>query len=186
MSKKEEPFMAPEYQSIRMYAPRSNIFVFPFMGVLFLSLAGVAFVFADHQIAAYVLSVCFTVGGFWFLSLPWWKLIHTPTLIIDSEGIRSYHPFNRWEVKWEEIDAIYSHSHRTAFAIDLSPTGLRAYFSRQGGRIPRWLDPMVPQQVLANQGTNLALPIDQLLAQIREKFAVQLERYHIELDDGNA
>jgi len=92
--------MAPEDQSIRVYAPRSNIFVFPFMGVLFLSLAGVAFVFANHQLAAYVLSVCCIVGGFWFLSLPWWKLIHTPTLVIDSEGIRRSHPFSRWEVKW--------------------------------------------------------------------------------------
>ncbi len=44
----------------------------------------------------------------------------------------------------------------------------------------------MPQQVCVTQGTNLALPIDQLLAQIREKFAVQLERYHIELDDGNS
>lgn len=177
--------MAPEDQSIRVYAPRSNILVFPFMGVVFLSTAAVALVFADHQAAAYVLSVCFTVGGCWVLSLPWWKLIYTPTLMINSEGIHSYHPFNRWEVKWEEIAAIYSHSHGTAFAIDLSPAGLRPYFSRQGGRIPRRLDPTVPQQVLVNQGTNLSLPVDQLLAQMREKFAVQLEHYHIELDDGN-
>lgn len=45
---------------------------------------------------------------------------------------------------------------------------------------------MVSQQVLSNQGTNLSLPIDQLLAQSREKFAVQLEHYYIALDDGNA
>lgn len=177
--------MAPDYQSICGYVSRSNIFAFPVLGFLYLFLAGIVFVYADHQIAAFVLSVCFTVGGFWVLSLPWWKLINTPVLIIDNEGIRSRHPFNRWEVKWEEIDAIYSHSHGTAFAIDLSPTGLRAYFSRQGGRIPRWLDPTMPQQVLANQGMNLSLPIDQLLAQMREKFAVQLEHYHIVLDDGN-
>lgn len=178
--------MATEDQCIRVYAPRSNILVFPFMGVLFLSFAGVALVFANHQIAAFVVSACFTVFGFWFLLLPWWKLIHTPTLIIDSEGLRCHHPFNRWEVKWEEIDAIYAHSHGTAFAIDLSPTGLLSYFARQGGRIPRWLDSTVPQQVLANQGTNHALTIDQLFAQIREKFGLQLEHYHIILDGGNA
>lgn len=179
--------MATEDQSIRVYASRSTILVFPFMVVPLWFLAGVVFVSADHQqLVTYILSVCFTVGGLWFLSLPWWKLIHTPTLIIDSEGFRNSHPFNRWEVKWEEITAIYSNAHRTAFAIDLSPTGLRAYFSRQGGRIPRWLDSTVPQQVLANQGTHLSLPVDQLLAQIREKFAVQLEHYQIEFDDGTS
>lgn len=178
--------MAPEDQSIRVYAPRSNILVFPFMGILCLSIAGVALVFADHQAAAYVSSVCFAAGGCWFLALPWWKLIHTPTLVIDSEGIRMYHPFSRWEVKWDEIDAIYSLTHGTAFAIDLSPTGLRSSFARQGRRIPRWLDLTRPQQVCVTQGVNLALSIDQLLAQIREKCAVQLEHYHIVLDDGNS
>jgi hypothetical protein len=178
--------MSIEQQRIFVYAPRSTIFVFPFMGALCFSIAGVAFVFANHQVAAYVSSVCFTVGGFWFLSLPWWKLIHTPALVIDREGIRTFHPFNRWEIKWDEIAVIYSLTHGTTFAIDLSPTGLRSYFSRQGGRIPRWLDLTVPQQVCVTQGTNLALPIDQLLTQIREKFAVQLEHYQIELDDGTS
>ena len=69
------------------------------MGVLCLPIGVGAFVFSDLQIGAFV-------GGFWFLSLPWWKLIHTPTLVIDREGVRKYHPFSRWEVKWDEIDAI--------------------------------------------------------------------------------
>mgnify|MGYP001288034498 CR=1 FL=1 len=176
--------MTSEQQRIDVYVPRSNTLTFILVGVMCLSIGGGALVFADHQVAAYVLGVFFFVGGFWFLSFPW-KLIHTPTLIIDSEGIRSHHPFARWEVKWDEIDAIYSLSHGTAFAIDLSPTGLLSYFSRQGGRIPRWLDLTVPQQVSVTPGVNLAIPIDQLLAQIREKFGVQLEHYHIVLDDGN-
>ncbi len=33
--------------------------------------------------------------------------------------------------------------------------------------------------------TNLPLPVDQLLALIRERFSTQLEQYRIVLDDGN-
>jgi hypothetical protein len=44
----------------------------------------------------------------------------------------------------------------------------------------------MPQQVCVEQGVNLSLPINQLLVQIREKFGVQLEHYHIVLDDGNS
>ena len=143
----------------------------------------VLLVSADNHFVAFLFSVLFILGGFWFgLFFPW-KLVHNPTLMIDSESIRSQHPFFRFQVKWEEIDAIYQISHGTAFALDLSPTGLLSYFSRQGERIPRRLDPTVPQQVLVIQGTNLSLPIDQLLAQIRERFAVQLEHYNIELSD---
>lgn len=170
-------------QNILVYVPRSNVFAAILIGSICLFMGIVSLVLADKQIYAFVFGVLFILGGLWLGSFVTWQMVHRPTLIIDSEGIRSQHSLSRFEVKWSEIDAIYQINYGTAFAIDLSPMGLLSYFSRQGSRIPRHLDPTIPQQAVVVQGVNLALPIDQLLAQIRERFSDQLARYNIDLDD---
>jgi hypothetical protein len=175
--------MATENQEMKVYAPRSNVFGGILMGIMGLSLGIICLLLADGHLIAFLLSFLFILGGIWLGPFFVWKLLRNPILIINNEGIREQHPFSHAQIKWNEIDSIYGINYDTAFAIDLSPTGLRSYFSRQGRRIPRRWDTTVPQQVLIIQAINLPLPIDQLLAQIREHFSLQLEHYHIDLDD---
>lgn len=169
-------------QEMRVYAPQSRVFWSILIGIMCLSLGITFFFLAQGQFPAFLASFLFILGGLWSGLFFAWKLICDPSLIIDSEGIRCQHPFSRFQVKWDEIDAIYRISYGTAFAIDLSPTGILSYFARRGWRIPRWLDPTVPQQVIVVQGNQLSLPIDQLLVQISERFFAQLELYHIDME----
>lgn len=107
-------------------------------------------------------------------------MLYTPALIIGERGIRSLRPLHI-EIKWEEIDSIYVY--RDAFAVDLSPSGLVSYFARQGKRPPRGLDITELQMAFSIRGANLPIPVDQLLGWIRERFSLQLERYHIEMEN---
>jgi hypothetical protein len=85
---------------------------------------------------------------------------------------------------WEEMDSIYRISAKGGvFIIDASPTGLIGTSSRSGKHIPRRIDITAPQLALGIPAANLPIPIDQLLAQIREQFSAQLERYNIYLGD---
>lgn len=108
--------------------------------------------------------------------------------MINAEGICSLHPMLRTKIKWEEIDFIYRINRRkgAVFAVDLSPAGLISFFSRQGRGIPGYLNISEPQLALGIPETNLPLPVDQLLAQIRERFSAQLAYYHIDVDDRHA
>ena len=69
--------------------------------------------------------------------------------------------------------------------MDASPAGLIALSSRKGWNMPQSMDITVSQEALSMPSTNLPLPVDQLLALIRERFSTQLEQYHIVLDDGH-
>ncbi len=113
-------------------------------------------------------------------------MLHDPVLIINTDGISSQHPFFRTQIKWEEIDSIYQIERKngTVFAVNLSPTGLVSFLSRQGKGVPRRLNIAVPQLALGILDTNLPIPVDQLLAQICERFSAQLERYSINLESG--
>ncbi|HEU5376791.1 MAG TPA: hypothetical protein VFV38_15250 [Ktedonobacteraceae bacterium] len=176
---------ATENQSIILYAPRSNIIGGALIGIICLSI-GVALPFlAGRQPPIFLLSPFFVLGGIWFVLIFLWKLLRNPILSIDSQGISSRHPFSRTQIKWEEIDSIYQINNGAAFAVDLSPVGFVSFFSRRDGRIPQHLDLTTPHQAFVVQGINLSLPVDQLLAQIRERFSDQLERYNIYLNDGH-
>jgi hypothetical protein len=170
-----------EQQNIVLDTPRSNLFVAFFMGIS-LPIGVLLPFFAGWQLPTLGVSILLIIAGISFLILGW-RLLHTPVLIINAEGINSMHPLLRCTVKWDEIHAIYSFRHGTVFAIDLSPAGLVSFFARQGKPIPRYLDITTSQQVLGIQSANLSLPVGHLLAQIREQFADHIEYYHILLDD---
>ncbi len=174
-----------QHQEIVLYAPQSNRIGALLVGMILLVL-GVGFlVFVGWQLPVLGASLACFIGSALMLILCW-NLTHTPVLIINVEGIFSLRPMLRIALKWEEIDAIYRCLRtRTslAFAVDLSPTGLASFFARQGKRIPPQLDATAPRLALSIPQSNLSLPVEQLLAQIREKFATQLELYQIVLDD---
>lgn len=174
---------ANEYRDIVLPVPRSNLYVVLFMGI-FLPIGVLLPFLAGWQLPVLGLSLFLSFAGIFFL-VPGWKLLHTPVLVINEKGVDSLHPWFRCTIMWDEIDAIYSIGHGIAFAVDLSPAGLVSFFARQRKSIPPRLDMTVPQLALSIQAANLPLPVDQLLAQIREYFPDQLERYHIDLDDGH-
>ncbi len=172
-----------EQQNIVLPVPRSNLIPGFFLGI-FLPVGFLIPFLAGWQLPALDISLFSIFAGINGLVLTW-KLLHTPTLVINEEGICSLHPLARSTIKWEEVDALYSTNHGTMFAVDLSPAGLVSFFSRQGKSIPRRLNVTVPQLALGIQAINLPIPVDQLLAQIRARFSDQLERYHIDLDDNS-
>jgi hypothetical protein len=176
---------ATQDQDIIVYASRSDILTGILIGVFCLLLGIVILFLGKWQFPALGASLVFIIGSVlsWIFA---WKMVHHPLFIINAEGIRSLHPMLRIDIKWEEIDAIYRINTRTAivFAVDLSSTGLNAFFARKGKRIPWRLDTTVPQLALGIRQSNLPLPVDQLLTQIHERFSAQIEHYHIYLDGG--
>jgi len=172
---------ATESQDIILYVPKSNVFTAALMGICLLTGLALPF-FVGWQFPVLLCSLVFIIlgGPGPFLI---WRTVHDPILVINAEGIFSRASFF---VKWEEVDSIYNlHArNRTAFAVDVSPSGVLAFFARRGMRIPGRMDVTVPQQALVIDSTNLPLPVDQLLSLIRERFSAQLERYKIDLDDG--
>lgn len=171
-----------ESQDIILYVPKSNVFTAVLMG-LCLILGFILPFLVGWQLPVLLYSLFFIIIGGGLGPFIVWKMFHDPILVINSEGIFSRASFL---VKWEEIDSIYSlHARRrSAFAVDVSPTGVLTFFPRRGMHIPRRMDVTVPQQALVIFSTNLPLPVDQLLTLIRERFAAQLERYNIVVDDG--
>lgn len=174
---------ATESQDIILYVPKSNVFTAILMGLCLLLGLILPFL-VGWQLPVVLCSIFFILIGGGLGPFVIWKMFHDPILSITSEGIFSRASFL---VKWEEIDSIYSlHARsKTAFAVDVSPTGMLPFFSRRGVPIPRKIDATVPQQALVISSTNLPLPVDQLLLLIRERFAVQLDRHKIVLDDGH-
>ena len=178
---------ANQDQEIILSVPRSNILGVALTGTCLLIGGGIIPFFAGWRLIVLGLSLFFVIAGTAFLILAW-KMSHTPTLVINAEGICSLHPMLRIKIKWEEIDSIYQINTRkgAVFAVDLSSAGLISFFSRQGRGIPGLLNISEPQLALGIPETNLPLPVDQLLAQIRERFSAQLAYYHIDVDDRHA
>jgi hypothetical protein len=177
---------ATESQDIILYVPKSNVLAAVLMGICLPPIGIIIPFLAGWQFLALLLSLFLIIVGVWLGPVFAWKMIHNPILIINAEGIGYLNPSSRkpTQFRWEEIDSIYHIDKRNGavFAVDLSPVGLISFFSRQGGRIPRRIDITAPQLALGIPDTNLPLPVDQLLAQVRERFSVQLERYNIDLD----
>jgi hypothetical protein len=174
-----------QQQEIVLSASSSDKIGAILFAILSLVLGIVFLLLGKGQLPALIASCLFFVGSA-FLMLLYRRLTHTPVLIINAEGIFSLRPMLSMTIKWEEIDAIYcSLLTRTTLAltVDLSPAGLVAFFARHGKQPPRQLDVTVPQPALSIPQSNLPLPIGQLIGQIREQFAPQVERYHINLDE---
>ena len=173
-----------EKQDIILYVPRSNLVTAVLFGLMCLLIGFTTPFLAGWNLPALLFSLLFITGGIWFGPVHAWKLLHQPVFIVNAEGIHSQYPTLSIAIKWDEIDAIYrlSRRNRSAFGVDMSPAGLVAFFARQGKPIPRGMDITRPQEALLILSTNLPIPVDELLAQIRERFAAQLERYHIDID----
>jgi hypothetical protein len=172
-------------QEIRLYEPKSNIAFGLFVAILCLGL-GVLFPFLGKWQPLSIGGSLIFIGASLLTCLFCIKLLRSPTLIINAEGIHSLKPALRMEIKWEEIDAIYRINAKFSpgFAVDLSPAGLLSFFTRQGKAPPRVLDTSVPQLALGIPQSNLPVPVDHLLSQIQEQFAEQIASYHIDVDDG--
>lgn len=169
-----------EHQRIILYAP-TGMFTAVLAGLCLLTGCLLPFL-AGWQLPVLFCSLFFIfIGGAGLFIV--WKMAYDPILVITAEGVGSSSSFL---VKWEEIDALYSVHARgqTAFAVDITPAGILSFFSQRGMPTPRRMDVTVPQQALLIPAANLPLPVDQLLTLIREQFSAELERYHIELDDG--
>lgn len=173
-------------QDIILYAPKSNVLLAVFMGIICLPIGIAIPLLAGWQLSALFCSLLFVSLGLWFGPILVWQLLHNPILIINAEGICCLHPFFRTDIRWDETDSIYPLNSGTALAVDLSPTGLVSFFSRSARHLPKHLGITIPQQVLIIRGVNIPLPVNQLLTQIREKFSLQLARYNIDLDDQYA
>lgn len=175
-----------ESQDLVLYAPRGNVVGVMILGCFCLSFGIIIhFLSGRPPFLGLLASIFFIIVGIFFGTYAW-QMVRKPMLTISAEGICSSSPFSSpVQLKWDEIDAIYCLSGGPIFAVDLSPTGLVSYFSRQSKRIPRYLDITVPNQALDIREFNLPLPMKQLFAQIREHFSVQLERYDIYLGDGD-
>ncbi len=178
---------ATESQDIILYAPKSNVLPAVLMGSFFLPIGLALPFFAGWQWPALLLSLFFIILGIWTGPVGAWEVLHNPVLVINAEGIYSPALSRGARIKWEEMDSIYcfTQRNRVVFAVDASPAGLVALSSRKGWNIPGGRDITVSQEVLSMPSINLPLPVDQILALIRERFAAQLERYKIVLDDGH-
>lgn len=169
--------------NIVLYEPKLNTIIVICIGIGMFPLGVVFLLLGKGQIPATMASSV-VIGASIFLLSDCWRLAHTPTLIIDTKGIHNLKSLIRAELLWEEIDALYRVNTRTSvlFAVDLSPSGLVSFFARQDKRIPQRLDITTPQLALSITQSNLPLSVELLLAQIREKFADQIERYHITVE----
>src|SRR5260370_6369577 len=177
-------------QSMMLYAPWSHRLVAVLVGICAFVL-GITFPLLTPSLAgwryfalALVLGFLFIITGVWALNQAWY-FSHHPTLLISAEGICRQEPFNHIQIKWEEIDSIYriNAGKGGVFAVDLSPAGLITVFARRGERIPQRMNISEPQMAFGLPAVNLPLPVDEVLAQIRERFAAQLERYQIDVND---
>lgn len=174
-----------QQQEIVLYAPPSDRIGALLFGMLSLVL-GLAFLLLGGWQLPTLAASCLFLAGSALLLILYQRLRCTPVLVINAEGIFSMRPMLRMTLKWEEIDAIYCSvltGTPLAFTIDLSATGLVSFFARHGKRPPRRLDVTVPQPAISIPQSNLPLPIEQLMAQIREQFAAQIAMYHITLDE---
>lgn len=181
-TKKGEKMENAEKKDIILFVPRSNLLTAVLVGFISLFI-GLAFPFlVGWQLLTFGVSLLFIIGGLWLGSVLAWKLLHRPVLIVNSEGICSQHPMFGTKIRWEEMDAVYRINAKNggAFAVDISPAGLVAFLSRQSKRLPKGRDLAGPQLALGIPAANLPIPVDELLAQIRERFAEQIERYHID------
>lgn len=178
-------------QSMLLYAPWSNRLTAVLIGICAFVL-GITLPLLTPSLAgwryfalALVLGFLFILAGVWALNQAWY-FFHHPILLISAEGLCMQEPFNHIQIKWEEIDSIYRINARRggAFAVDLSPAGLITVFARHGKRIPQRMNISEPQMAFGLPSVNLPLPVDEVLAQIRERFAAQLERYQIDVNDG--
>jgi hypothetical protein len=174
-----------QQQNITLYAPKSNVLIAIFLG--FCLPLGIMLPFLlGWQFPILLSSLFLIVSGIAFLILAW-KMIHRPALIINAKGIFSLHPLLRTDIQWEEIASIYRINRRrngAVFAVDISPAGLLSFSSRQSKSPPHVLDTSMPQLALGIPQSNLPIPVDHLLSQIRAQFAEQIAYYHIDLDDG--
>src|SRR5579859_3522179 len=152
-----------KYQDIVLPIPRSNLLTAFLMGICLPIGLAIPFV-ARWQLPALVIGLFFILAGVFGLVLAW-KMLHTPVLIINKEGIFYLHPLLHSTIKWDEIDAIYCAKarNRAIFAVDLSPDGLVSFFARQGRSLPRHLNNTEPQLALSIPATNLPIPVSQLL-----------------------
>ena len=181
---------ATEEQSMVLYAPWSNRLTAVLVGITALAsgitLSVLAPVLAGWRYfaLALVLGLLVILAGVWALIHAWY-ILHHPILLINTEGICRQEAGFRMHMKWEEIDAIYciSVGKGGVFAVDLSPAGLVPFFARHGKRIPQRMNINVPQLAFGIPSVNLPLPVNEVLAQIRERFAAQVERYHIDVDE---
>lgn len=174
-----------QQQKIVLYAPPSDRIGALLFGMLSLVL-GLAFLLLGGWQLPTLAASCLFLAGSALLLILYQRLRCTPVLVINAEGIFSMRPMLRMTLKWEEIGAIYCSvltGTPLAFTIDLSATGLVSFFARHGKRPPRRLDVTVPQPAISIPQSNLPLPIEQLMAQIREQFAAQIAMYHITLDE---
>ena len=174
---KETTMAATESQDIILYGPRLSPYL-AILTVLSLSLGLALPILARWQVTALLCSLFLIVAGLWFGPVTTWKRIHYPVLMINAQGIRSQSQL----LRWEEIDAIYRIDTRRGgvFAVDISPAGYVAFLARQSKRLPKSRNLTGLQLALGIPVARLPIPVDELLAQIRERFADQLERYHIE------
>lgn len=166
-----------EDQAIVLYTPKLTSFQAVYT-VLCLSV-GIALPFLmGWQLLPLLGSLFLFVVAIWLGPVTTWSRIHHPILIINAEGINSQSQL----IKWEEIDSVYRITARNGgvFAVDILPAGLVSFFARQGKRIPRSINITEPQLVLGISSIRLPIPVDELLALIRERFSVQIERYHID------
>lgn len=182
ISKKEKTMEDSEKKDIILFVPRSNLLTAVLVGFISFFI-GLAFPFlAGWQLLTFGVSLLFIIGGLWLGSVLAWKLLHRPVLIVNSEGICSQHPMFSINILWEEIDSIYRINTRRGgvFAVDISPAGYVALMARQSKRLPKGRDLAGSQLALGIPAANLPILVDELLAQIRERFAEQIERYHID------
>jgi hypothetical protein len=175
--KKENAMENAGKKNIILFAPKSNIATAIGTGLIGV-LAGLALLyFARGQLLMLGFSILIIIGGLWLGSYFTWKLIRKPVLIIDAEGILSQSQL----LRWEEMDAIYRINTRKGgvFAVDISPAGLVTLTARQSKRLPGSRNLEGPQLALGVTAASLPIPVNELLALVRERFSEQIERYHI-------
>jgi hypothetical protein len=172
-----------EKQELILYTSRAGLGAFVFLSAALLTFGCIAIFHTQWSIAAFLL-ITFMFGMSVFVGpVMIWKVLRTPLLIIDDEGIASPRLLKNEKIKWEEINAIYGRI-GGSLLIDASPSGLVAFLTRRNkGRlvIPRAMDITIPQTVLVISQSLLPIPLDRLLEQIRTRFQDQLERSNIEL-----
>ncbi len=173
-------------QEIILYAPTTQIVGLVCFGWGICVPFGILLLFLGKgQVIPLLASLLFLLSGVWSGGVFPWRLRQRPILLITTEGICRQNLFSRFLIRWEEIDAIYRGGRGAFFSVDASPSGLIALSTRYGKPLPRNMDITVPQEALALPRSNLPVPVEQVLVQIRERFAAQIERYHIEVLDGS-
>lgn len=165
-------------KNIILFAPKSNLATIIGTGLFGVFVGLTLLYFAKEQPLMLGSSILIIIGNVWLGSYSTWKLVRKPILVIDGEGILSQSQL----LRWEEIDAIYRINTKKGgvFAVDISPAGLVAIIARQSKRLPGSKNLEGPQIALGITAASLPISVNELLAQVRERFADQIERYHID------